>query len=73
MDDLAKLLIVLGLGIAATGALLFLVSRVTGIPTFPGTFVFETGNLTCLVPIGASILLSIILTVILNLILRAGK
>ena len=38
---------------------------------FPGTFVFQGENMTCVVPILGSILLSIILTIVLNVILRA--
>lgn len=73
MDDLAKLLIALGVGIALTGGVLYLVSRVGGIPRLPGDFVFQAGGLTCLVPIVASIILSIVLTIVLNIILRIIK
>jgi hypothetical protein len=71
MDDFAKLLILFGLSIALIGALLYAFGRVLGGGQLPGTLVLDTGNLTCIVPIGASILLSILLTVVLNLILRA--
>jgi hypothetical protein len=73
MDDLAKLLVVFGLGIALTGGVLFLVARVGGIPRLPGDFVFQSGGLTCLVPIATSIILSIVLTILLNIILRVIK
>ena len=70
MDDFAKLLILFGISIAVVGLLLYAFARVWGGGQLPGTFVFDAGNLTCIVPLGASILLSIILTIILNLILR---
>jgi hypothetical protein len=71
MDEMAKLLILFGISIALIGALLYVFGRVWGGGPLPGTLVLDTGNLTCIVPIGASILLSILLTVVLNLILRA--
>lgn len=73
MDDLAKLLILFGLGIAAMGGILWLVSRLPGVGRLPGDFVFTTGNVTCMIPLATSILLSIILTVLLNLIFRFWK
>lgn len=71
MDDLAKLLIVFGIAITLTGGVLLLLARVPGLTRVPGDLVFQTGNMTCLVPLGLSILLSIILTVALNLVIRA--
>lgn len=74
MDDLAKLLIAFGIGITLTGALLFVIARVFGggrlLGNVPGDFVFQSGNLTCLVPIGVSIVLSILATIVLNIVLR---
>jgi hypothetical protein len=66
MDDLAKLLILFGISITLVGALLFAAARV-GLGRLPGDFVFQSGNLTCIVPIAASLILSIVLTVVLNL------
>ena len=73
MDDLAKLLIGLGVAIALTGGVLLLVTRVGGITRLPGDFVFQSGGLSCVVPIVTSIILSIVLTIVLNLILRIIK
>ncbi len=66
MDDFPKLLIVLGISIALVGALWLGWTRVSGDAQFPGTFVFQGKNMTCVVPI----LGSIILTIVLNLIFR---
>jgi hypothetical protein len=74
-SSFARWLIVIGLGLAAFGGLLWLLGR-TGLPLgrLPGDFRFQSGGLTCILPLATAILLSIILTVLLNLILRGrGK
>ena len=43
--------------------------EIGGVP-LPGTFVFDAGGMTCVVPIVASIVLSIVVTLVLNVILR---
>lgn len=73
MDDFPKLLIVLGISIALVGAIWWVASRFFGGAQLPGTLVFQSGGMTCIIPILGSILLSIILTVVLNLLLKAGK
>lgn len=73
MDDLAKLLIALGIGIAIVGGAVWLVGRVPGLGRLPGDFTFSSGNVTCFVPIVTSVILSIVLTVVLNLILAAMR
>lgn len=75
LDSLAKWLVVLGLGIAAGGVLLFLLGRIPGMDrlgSLPGDlrFEFANGRGSCFVPVVSSILLSIILTVVLNIVLR---
>ncbi len=71
MDDLPKLLIAFGISIALIGVLWLGASRFFGGGQLPGTFVFQSGNMTCMVPLLGSILLSIILTIVLNVVLRA--
>ena len=75
LDSLAKWLILLGLGVAAFGALLFLLGRIPGadrLGSLPGDLRFELagGRVSCFVPLASSILLSIILTVVLNVVIR---
>lgn len=70
MEDFPKLLIVLGISITFVGVLWLGWSRISGGAQFPGTFVFQGENMTCMVPILGSIILSIILTIVLNVILR---
>lgn len=71
LSNAARLLVIIGLAIAALGAGLLLVSR-TGFPLgrLPGDFRFETGSLTCFVPLASMILLSLGLTLVANLIIR---
>lgn len=74
-NHIGKWILVLGLGITAVGAVVWLAGRL-GLPLgrLPGDLRFETGGVTCFVPLATSILLSLVLTLILNVILRrAGK
>lgn len=69
--SLARWLVLLGLGMAAAGALLWLGGRL-GFPLgrLPGDLRFEWPGGTCIVPLASSIVLSLVLTLLLNLILR---
>ena len=62
---------ILGIALFLTGGLIFFFSRL-GINLFqlPGDIQLQSGNVTCLIPLVSSILLSIVLTVILNLVMR---
>lgn len=69
-ETAGKWLLILGLGIMLLGGLVWLLGRVwPGLSSFPGTIRFQSagGAVTCVIPILASIVLSIILTVLLNL------
>lgn len=70
MEEFPKLLIVLGLGIALVGALWWGATRVLGGRELPGAFTFQSGGMTCVVPILVSIVGSIVLTIVLNVLLR---
>lgn len=63
MTDIARLLIGLGLALLIAGGIYLLAARF-GLTRLPGDFVFRRGNVTCIVPIATSILLSILLTLI---------
>lgn len=71
LSTLARWLIVLGLGLAALGGLIWLLGR-SGLPIgrLPGDLRFQTGGLTCIVPLATSLLLSVILTIALNVLIR---
>jgi hypothetical protein len=75
LDSVGRWLIVIGLGIAVLGLLLFLLGKLPFLDRLgglPGDLRFKSsdGRVTCLVPIVTSILLSILLTVLLNMIIR---
>lgn len=69
MADLGKLLIFLGVVLAAAGGLLLLFGR-THLPIgrLPGDFVYRGKNTTIYFPLATSIVLSILLTVLLYVI-----
>jgi hypothetical protein len=70
-DSIGRLLLVLGVGIALLGGLIWLLGRfLPGLSQFPGTIKIQTSGLTCVIPLLASILLSVILTLLLNLAAR---
>ena len=70
MQDLGRMLIVLGVVIAAVGVVVVLAGRVPGLGRLPGDIHVERGNWTFYFPLGTSILLSIVLTLVLWLIGR---
>lgn len=71
LEPIARLLMIAGILLFMIGGLIFLLSRF-GINLFqlPGDIRFQSNNLTCIIPLVSSILLSILLTVILNLAIR---
>lgn len=71
LEQIARLLMIAGIAIFLIGGMIFLFSRI-GINLFqlPGDIRLQSGNVTCLVPIVSTILLSILLTLILNIVIR---
>lgn len=71
MENIARVLIILGLVLFVIGGLLFLLSR-AGIPLgrLPGDIRIQTDSITCVFPLVTSIILSIVLTIVLNIIVR---
>jgi Protein of unknown function (DUF2905) len=61
---LARLLVVVGLVIAACGALIWLLGT---LPRLPGDIYIQRRGFTLYIPIVGSILLSLLLTLLLNL------
>lgn len=72
--NFGKLLVVIGLGLAVAGGVLWGLSRL-GLPLgqLPGDLRFERGNFSVYIPLATSILLSLGLTILLNLIMRFWK
>lgn len=76
MENLGRLLLILGGIIALLGLLLILGSSVPflrPLGRLPGDIRFTVGNVTCFFPIVTSILLSIIVTIVLNILLRVFR
>ena len=71
LEPIARILIIAGLSLFVIGGLIHLFSRL-GINLFqlPGDIRLQSGNVTCLIPLVSSILLSIVLTLILNGVIR---
>ena len=64
MSDLGRMLIVMGLVVAAVGVVVLLVGRVPGLGRLPGDIHVERGNWTFYFPLGTSIVLSLLLTLV---------
>lgn len=71
IESIGRWLVVGGLVIAALGGVLWLAGRLfPNLSQFPGTIRVQSGGLTCVIPILASIIFSIVLTLLLNLAAR---
>jgi hypothetical protein len=69
LSALGKLVLVLGLGIAAFGLVLLVVGK--GLwPHLPGDLSLKLGSVRVFFPLATSIVLSIVLTLVLNLFFR---
>ena len=70
MRDVGRLLLILGVALAAAGAVLLISDRIPWLGRLPGDFVFRKGGATIAVPIVTCVVLSILLTLLLNLFFR---
>ena len=70
MNDVGRLLIVLGLLVALVGVALVLVGRIPWLGRLPGDIHIQRGNWTFYFPLATSLLLSVVLTLVLWLIGR---
>jgi Protein of unknown function (DUF2905) len=70
-STLGKWIILVGLGLAVLGALVWLAGRF-GLPLgrLPGDINIQNGNFSFYFPCASSILVSVVLTIVLNLALR---
>lgn len=67
--DPGKLLLIVGLVIAAAGGVI-LVARRLGVGPLPGSISFSSGGFSIFFPIVACVVVSIVLTIVLNILLR---
>ena len=70
MNDLAKLLMLLGAGLFAAGLLIYFGARLPWFGNLPGDIVVKRDNFTLYMPLGTMLLLSVLLTIALNVIGR---
>jgi len=70
VNDLGKWLVLIGLGIAVLGGLVWLLGRFPFFGNLPGDIRVQGENFGCLIPLASMLLLSLILTVILNVVVR---
>lgn len=70
LETIGRWAFIIGLTITLVGAGIWIIARATGWEKFPGTIKWQTGNLTCVIPLLGSIILSIVLTLVLNLLVR---
>ena len=71
LEPIARILIIAGISLLLIGGLIYLLPRL-GINLFqlPGDIRLQSGNVTCLIPLVSSIVLSIALTLLLNVVIR---
>ena len=64
MNDLGKVLLVLGLGVALVGAVLVLAGRVPWLGRLPGDIYIQRGTWSFYFPLMTSIVVSVLLTLV---------
>ena len=67
---IGKWIILAGIVMVVLGGLIWLLGRLRLFENLLGVLRMQTGGITCVIPILASILISIVLTVIINIALR---
>ena len=69
-QTIGRWLVIGGISLAIIGGLIWLLGKQFHLQNLPGTIKIQTSGLTCVIPLLASIVLSVLLTVVLNLIIR---
>ncbi|MBE3556818.1 MAG: DUF2905 domain-containing protein [Firmicutes bacterium] len=70
MSNFGRLLVIIGLSIAAFGGLIWLLAAILPLGRLPGDIVWRQGRFTFFFPLASSILISLLVTFLLNLIFR---
>jgi hypothetical protein len=70
MNEMAKILMILGAVVFAVGLLVYFGGRLPWFGHLPGDIVVKRDNFTLYAPLGTMILISIVLTVVVNLLAR---
>ena len=69
MEGMGKLLLLVGVVLAVTGATILIASKL-GMGRLPGDILVRRDNFTFYMPLGLMLLLSLVLTLLLNLVAR---
>ena len=69
-ENIAKILIVAGIGIALLGGIVYLLARFPFMGNLPGDMHIKREGFSLYIPCATSIILSIILTIIINVVIR---
>lgn len=70
MNEIGRLLIVLGGSLLVLGLLLVLAGRIPGLGQLPGDIRIQRDNFTFYAPLGTMLLISVLLTIVLNVLAR---
>ena len=70
MNDIGRLLLVLGLVLVVVGAVLILAGKIPFVGRLPGDIFISKKNFSFYLPLATCVLLSLVLTLILNLFFR---
>lgn len=70
MNEIGRLLIVLGIVLVAVGVVILVGGRIPGLGRLPGDISIRRGNVTFYVPLATSIVVSLVLTLVMVLINR---
>ncbi|MFN2198459.1 MAG: DUF2905 domain-containing protein [Anaerolineales bacterium] len=70
-ESIARILIIIGAVLLLAGGVILVFARL-GLPLgrLPGDIRIQGQNVTCLIPLASSILLSVLLTILINIIVR---
>lgn len=69
LENLGRVLLVVGLVLAAVGLLLVLGGRLPFFGRLPGDIAVQRDNVSCFFPIATMVVLSLLLTLVVNLVL----
>ncbi|MBE0446583.1 MAG: DUF2905 domain-containing protein [Actinobacteria bacterium] len=69
MEQLGRLLIIIAIVIAVTGAFIFLIGKGLGLSKLPGDILIKRDGWRIFFPIATFILISVVLTIIINVVL----
>jgi hypothetical protein len=70
---LARLLVVVGLGLVVLGAVVYGLGRVVDLGSLPGDITYEQNGTRVYVPLTTMLVVSLVLTLLVNLVLRLWR